>query len=118
MNNRIRTHHDRDITIHRNIIQILYISLIAVFTQLVKFYILVFFKLDNNNMFMSIFLNSIFRIGLERTKMPIQDLIAAQISIESEDTVDCQGRKGFFELEFTGVYISQREYQMAPHNQL
>ena len=45
-------------------------------------------------------------------------LIAAQISIESEDTVDCQGRKGFFELEFTGVYISQREYQMAPHNQL
>ena len=41
MNNRIRTHHDRDITIHRNIIQILYISLIAFFTQLVKFYILV-----------------------------------------------------------------------------
>ena len=33
---------------------------------------------------------------MERTKMPFQDFIAAEISLESEDTVDCQARKRHF----------------------
>ena len=103
MNNRIRTYHDRDITVHRNIrkylwnIQVLYISLITYFTQLVKFYILVFF-IRKTHMFISIFdiLIIFFRIDMERAKTPFQDFIAAEISIESEDTVDCQARKKLF----------------------
>ena len=49
-------------------------------------------------MFISIFdiLIIFFRIDMERAKTPFQDFIAAEISIESEDTVDCQARKKLF----------------------
>ena len=42
------------------------------------------------------YLNCIFRIDKERTKMPFQDFIAAEISLESEDKVDCHARKKLF----------------------
>ena len=109
MNNRIRTYRDRDITIHRNIrkylsnIQILLkVSLHFSFNLLNfiwKFYVrlvkwFVRFHIKNLHVHFYIsYLNSIFRIDMECTKMPFQDLIAAEISIASEDTVDCQARK-------------------------
>ena len=59
---------------------------------------------------------------MERAKTPFQDFIAAEISIESEDTVDCQARKKLLD-RYIDVYISQDAvgiaiYRKAPHKQL
>ena len=44
---------------------------------------------------------------MERVKTPFHDFIAAEISIESEDTVDCQARKLLFNWSFRRLYFTR-----------